>query len=65
MPMDWRTALLKQAHSDFEMLEFLRLYKQPFCHQLHFLQMATEKLGKEFATAARVNWTLTSPRCCL
>ena len=51
MPTDWRAALLKQARSDFEMFEFLRLYKQPFCHQLHFLQMAAEKLGKGFATA--------------
>ena len=51
MPMDWRAALLKQARSDFEMLNFLRLHKQPLCHHLHFLQMATEKLGKGFATA--------------
>ena len=51
MPMDWRDALLVQARSDFEMLGFLRLHNAPFCHQLHFLQMATEKLGKGFATA--------------
>ena len=51
MPMDWRSALLVQAHSDFEMLNFLRVYNAPFCHQLHFLQMATEKLGKGFAPA--------------
>ena len=49
--MDWRDALLVQARSDFEMLSFLRLHNAPFCHQLHFLQMATEKLGKGFATA--------------
>jgi hypothetical protein len=51
MPMDWRDALLVQARSDFEMLTLLRSQKVPFCHQLHFLQMATEKLGKGFATA--------------
>jgi hypothetical protein len=51
MPMDWRDALLAQARSDFEMLQFLRRHQAPFCHQLHFLQMATEKLGKGFATA--------------
>ena len=51
MPMDWRGALLMQARSDFEMLDFLRRNERPFCHQLHFLQMATEKLGKGFATA--------------
>lgn len=51
MPMDWRDALLVQARSDFEMLQFLRSHQAPFCHQLHFLQMATEKLGKGFATA--------------
>ena len=49
--MDWRDALLVQARSNFEMLSFLRLHNAPFCHQLHFLQMATEKLGKGFATA--------------
>lgn len=51
MPMDWRDALLVQARSDFEMLQLLRRHRAPFCHQLHFLQMATEKLGKGFATA--------------
>ena len=51
MPKDWRSALLVQARSDFEMLYFLRFHNAPFCHQLHFLQMATEKLGKGFATA--------------
>ncbi len=51
MPMDWRSALMVQARSDFEMLNFLRFHNAPFCHQLHFLQMATEKLGKAFATA--------------
>ena len=52
MPMDWRDALLVQARSDFEMLQFLRRHAAPFCYQLHFLQMATEKLGKGFATAS-------------
>lgn len=51
MPMEWREALLKQAHSDFSVLAELRRREEPFCHQLHFLQMATEKLGQGFATA--------------
>jgi len=50
MPRDWRDALLVQARSDFEMLQSLRRHGAPFCHQLHFLQMATEKLGKGFTT---------------
>ena len=48
--MDWRTALLKQARSDYELLNFLRLGDAPLCHQLHYLQMATEKLAKGFTT---------------
>ena len=49
MPMDWRTAYLQQARSDYELL--LRLLQDndvPLCHQLHYLQMTTEKLAKGF-----------------
>ena len=49
--MDWRTAYLNQARWDFEM--FRRLEKMndvPPCYQLHYLQMATEKLAKGYLT---------------
>ena len=48
--MDWRTALFEQAHSDYETLELLSREGAAFCHQLHYLQMATEKLAKGFST---------------
>ena len=48
--MDWRTALFEQAHSDYEILQLLSRENAAFCHQLHYLQMATEKLAKGFAT---------------
>jgi hypothetical protein len=46
--MSWRRAYLKQSESDFDMFQFLNKSKQPFCHALHYLQMATEKLAKSF-----------------
>ena len=51
MPMDWRTAYLMQARSDYTIL--LRLLQEkevPLCHCLHYLQMTTEKLAKGFLT---------------
>ncbi len=48
--MDWRTALFEQAHSDYEILQLLSRENAAFCHQLHYLQMATEKLAKGFST---------------
>ncbi len=48
--MDWRTANLTQARSDFEMLQTLSRQQAPPCHQLHYLQMSTEKLAKGFST---------------
>ncbi len=48
--MDWRTALFEQARSDYEMVKLLSRNNAPLCHQLHFLQMATEKLAKGFGT---------------
>jgi hypothetical protein len=37
---------LVQARSDWGILRLLR--REAVCHQLHYLQMATEKLGKAF-----------------
>lgn len=46
--MDWKTAYARQADTDMDARDWL-LQKQPplpACHQLHFLQMAAEKLCK-------------------
>ena len=41
---------LVQARSDFMVFQFLRRADSfPSCHALHYLQMATEKLGKAYA----------------
>jgi len=50
MPIDWRTAYSEQAKSDFSMFNELKDGDTPFCHQLHYLQMATEKLAKAYLT---------------
>jgi hypothetical protein len=40
---------LVQARSDFAIFQFLREQSElPACHSLHYLQMATEKLGKAY-----------------
>lgn len=38
----------QQAKSDYAVLLLLRRQGVPSCHQLHYLQMATEKLGKAY-----------------
>lgn len=43
---DWQIAFLKQARIDWEAYQRARQTRWPDCLQLHFLQMATEKLGK-------------------
>ena len=50
MPTDWRTALFAQARSNYELLKLLSRENAPLCPQLHYLQMATEKLAKGFST---------------
>jgi hypothetical protein len=41
---------LVQARTDFAVFELLRANPTvPMCHALHYLQMATEKLGKAYA----------------
>ncbi|MDD4890985.1 MAG: hypothetical protein PHU85_13775 [Phycisphaerae bacterium] len=42
----WLTAFAKQAKSDWDVFRALGTFR--FCHQLHYLQMATEKLAKAF-----------------
>jgi hypothetical protein len=44
---DWSRAYAKQAKADYETWDRLRRDgRSPECHQLYFLQMASEKLGK-------------------
>lgn len=43
---NWQAAFLKQARSDWEAYEKTAEFEWPSCHRLHYLQMATEKLGK-------------------
>ena len=38
----------RQAQSDYDIFELLRKYNVPTCHQLHYLQMATEKIAKAY-----------------
>lgn len=49
MAETWLTAFAKQARSDYQV--FNALNEAPLCHQLHYLQMATEKLAKAFLCA--------------
>lgn len=52
--MNWASAFAKQAKSDLEAREQLLLAeKLPQCHQLHFLQMACEKLCKAYLIGAQ------------
>ncbi len=47
--MNWADAFRTQAKSDFEVFKLLKHSKDtPRCHQLHYLQMAMEKLAKSF-----------------
>lgn len=46
--MSWRDPFLQQAQSDYDMFRRLNDPDVPFCHRLHYLQMATEKLAKGY-----------------
>jgi hypothetical protein len=46
--MNWKEAFLRQAFSDFEVHEELARLQLPSCHELLYLQMAVEKLGKYY-----------------
>lgn len=46
--MTWRRAFLEQAKSDYSLFTELNQTRKARCHQLHYLQMATEKLAKAF-----------------
>jgi hypothetical protein len=47
---EYQRLFLVQARSDFAVFDFFRRKGEfPACHSLHYLQMATEKLGKAHA----------------
>jgi hypothetical protein len=48
--MSWKEAFLRQALSDFKVHEELARLQLPSCHELLYLQMAVEKLGKYYLT---------------
>jgi len=50
--MGWREAFIKQSRSDFDIMRKLEGDRMPYAHRLHYLQMATEKLGKGWMTKA-------------
>jgi len=52
---DWQLAFLNQARTDWEAYKKAEELMWPVCHRLHFLQMATEKLGKALLVAAESN----------
>ena len=39
---------MRQASSDYDIFRWMNENGRPLCHQLHYLQMATEKLAKGF-----------------
>ena len=53
--MTWRKAFLRQAETDYLLFCELNEHKKPLCHQLHYLQMATEKLAKAFTCGPNNN----------
>lgn len=54
----WARAYARQSLSDWELYTLLVKNNAPRCHQLHYLQMASEKIGKAY----RFRDTSTSPK---
>ena len=50
--MSWREAFLRQARSENEVRRRLAASDLPECHELHYLQMVTEKLAKAYQPEA-------------
>lgn len=44
----YERAFLAQARSDWDVYKLLSAQELPRCHELHYLQMATEKLAKAY-----------------
>jgi hypothetical protein len=49
--MTWQQAFMTQARDDYKMFVHLNKLPSAQCQQLHYLQMATEKLAKAFLCA--------------
>ena len=49
--MGWHEAYPAQARSDYAMFRSLGMQNANHCHQLHYLQMASEKMAKAMLTA--------------
>jgi hypothetical protein len=49
--MSWRECFRRQAKSDYELFKELNKTGKPVCHQMHYLQMATEKIAKAFLSS--------------
>jgi len=49
----WAEAFLAQAKSDWQIYAKLKRANELSCHVLHYLQMATEKLGKAYLLAGK------------
>ena len=52
---EWQMAFLEQARSDWNAYQKTQEPAWPSCHQLHFLQMATEKLSKALLISGEMN----------
>jgi len=54
--LNWQLAFLQQARADWEAYQKTHETFWPACHRLHFLQMATEKLGKALLLAGQAEF---------
>jgi hypothetical protein len=48
MSLSWKEAFFRQASEDYKAFSDFNKKNALLCHQLHFFQMATEKLAKSF-----------------
>jgi hypothetical protein len=51
--MTWKEAFLKQAENDYSVFREFNASRKPISQQLHYLQMATEKLAKALSRGHR------------
>jgi hypothetical protein len=51
----WQMAFLKQARHDWDIYQRTLLPSWPACDRLHYLQMATEKLGKALLIGGNIS----------
>jgi hypothetical protein len=51
--MDWRQAFIEQARSDNDIRKLLNREGVEYAHQLHYIQMTTEKLARGYLADPR------------